>query len=238
MNTLVIGDIHCPADHPGYLAFCQHLQEQYRCDDVVFIGDVVDHHAVSFHAANPECPGPKDEFELAYQQVGKWYNAFPTARVCIGNHDERIMRLAESVNIPAKYLRNYSEVWETPGWQWDYEFTDDKLDIYYFHGTGNGGIHPAYNAAKKMLMSVVMGHLHSAGGVKWLVNPNRRIFALDTGCGIDPKAMQFAYGKHLKTRPVLSAAVIVDGDPLHRVMPCSRGEAFHRSRFTKKRRRA
>lgn len=225
----VVGDIHAPVTHPGYLKFNKDLNKEWEVTDVVLIGDVVDLHSVSFHAHHPDVPGPKDEFELAYQEVQKWYKSFPKAKVCIGNHDARIVRLAETVNIPSKYLRNYAEIWDTPGWEWKHEHQID--DIHFFHGTGQGGIHPAFNAAKKMLMSVVMGHVHSAAGIKWLANPNRRIFAMDVGCGVDDRAVAFAYGKHNLTRSVLASGIIRYGIPYHEIMPIGPGEKYHRSRF-------
>lgn len=227
--VLAIGDPHNPVCHPGYLPFCRDLQKRFKCDKVVIIGDVVDNQAISFHTKNPQCPGPDDEYILAKREIRKWCRAFPEAVVTIGNHDERAIRLAETVDIPAKFLRSYNDTWKTPGWEW----VPDKIidDVYYFHGTMNGGTHPAWIAAGKMLMSVVMGHNHSRSGIQWRANPRKRIFALDTGCGIDVDAFQFAYGKHIKERPVLSAAVIIDGVPDHHIMPCSTREKYHRSRF-------
>lgn len=230
-RVLVIGDIHEPCSHPGYLPFVRDLQRKHKTDKVVFIGDVVDWTAVSFHAHNPECPGPKDEYLLAAEKVKKWNKAFPVAKVCIGNHDERLLRLAETVNIPAYFLRDYGDIWKTPKWDWAGEHVMD--DVYYFHGTGNSGMHPAFNAMKKMLMSTVMGHCHTAAGVKWAANPNRRIFGLDTGCGIDDKAAAFAYGRHFKARSILSAAVVLDGLPYHEVMPCGPGEKYHKRKWLK-----
>jgi len=228
-RVLVIGDQHEPVAHPGYIKFCQDLYERWDCNKVMFIGDIVDWHGVSFHAHHPECPGPKDEYELAYKKIKRWVKSFPTAQVCIGNHDERVVRLAESVNIPARFIRSYAETWNTPGWKWSYEHIID--DVFYFHGVGNTGIHPAFNAAKTRLMSVVMGHCHTASGIKWLANPSRRIFAMDTGCGINVDAYQFAYGRHARQRPVLSAGVVLDGLPYHEIMPCGRKERYHKRRF-------
>ncbi len=224
-KVLCIGDIHEPVSRKHYLEFCQDLYEEWGCDTVVFIGDIADWHAVSFHAHHPECPGPVDEYELAYEQIQKWYIAFPKAYIAIGNHDERIIRLAESVNIPKKFLRNFNEVWNTPEWDWDYQHIID--DVYYFHGTGNGGLYPAPNAAKKMLMSVVMGHCHTAAGIKWLASPQRRIFGLDVGCGIDDKAWAFAYGRHQIKRSIISAAVVLDGIPYHEIMPIGKNERYY-----------
>ena len=49
-RVLAIGDLHEPATHPGYLDFCLDLYEVWDCDTVVFLGDIVDHHNISFHA--------------------------------------------------------------------------------------------------------------------------------------------------------------------------------------------
>ena len=229
-RVLCIPDLHEPCSRPGALEFCKDLRKQYKTDTTVFIGDVTDWHSISFHAHHPEMPGPKDEFELAFNCLKKWHKAFPKSTVCLGNHDRRIVRLAESVNIPSRFIRGYGEVWETKGWDWIHEIIID--DVLYSHGEGTGSsMYPAYNKMKKMGMSCVLGHFHSAGGVKWLVNPLRRMFGLDTGCLINDKAMAFAYGKFAVTRSVLSAAVIIDGVPQHIVMPCGKGERYHDSRF-------
>lgn len=235
MRVLAVGDIHAPATHPGYPQFCKDLYVKWDCDTVVFIGDVIDFQAISFHANNPNCPGADDEYVLARQQIQAWKRTFPVANVCIGNHDERVLRLAESVNIPARFIRDYSETWGTPGWNWKHEHILDG--VYYFHGTGQGGVHPAWCASGKLLMPVVMGHCHSRSGVKWRANPMRRIFSVDVGSGIDVDAYQFAYGKHQKERPILSAAVILDGVPYHEIMPCGRKERYHKSRFQLKKKR-
>ncbi len=234
-KVLAIGDPHEPVCHPGYRAFCRDLYEKYDCNKVVIIGDICDHHAISFHAANPMCPGPHDEYKLTRQKMQQWYRDFPGAIVTLGNHDTRVLRLAESVKIPAHYLRDFNDdaVWGTKTWKWLEDVVID--DVYYFHGTGRSGLHPAYNAMKDNLMSTVMGHCHSAAGVKWRANPTRRTFGMDTGCGIDVDAYQFAYGVHMPSRPILSAGVVLDGIPYHFIMPCGKRERYHRSRFGKRR---
>ncbi len=228
-RVLAIGDPHEPVSHPGYKAFCQDLYESWDCNKVVIIGDIADHHAISFHAANPECPGPSDEADLISEAIAKWYNLFPHAKVCIGNHDARVLRLAESANIPSRYLRNYKEAWNTPKWEWDYEFVIDK--VLYMHGTGAGGIHPAWNMITKKMKSVVLGHCHSKAGVKWMSTGDERFFGMDTGCGIDVRAWQFAYGSNCPVRPFLAAGVVIDGHPYSEAMPCGSKEKYHRSRF-------
>jgi metallophosphoesterase superfamily enzyme len=205
------------------------LRNKYKTTKTVIIGDICDHQAISFHAANPMCPGPIDEYELIKARIKPWHRAFQGAYVTIGNHDRRVLRLAESVNIPAKYIRDYNDTWGTPTWKWvDKTIIDD---VYYFHGEGRSGKTPAFNSMMDEGMSVVMGHCHAASGVKWRTAPIHRQFGMDTGCGIDVDAYQMAYGKHFRQRPVLSAGVILDGDPVHHIMPCGPGEKFHKSRF-------
>lgn len=225
MRILCVGDLHEPATHPRYLKFCKDLYKLYKCNAVVFIGDIVDWHAVSFHPKEPACPGPVDEYTQTRRQVQKWYRAFPNARVCIGNHDERPERLAKSVSIPTACLVSFKALWGTKKWNWDYEHIIDN--VCYFHGEGFSGIHPAWHALNGKLMSVVMGHCHSRSGVKWLCTPTQRIFGMDVGTGIDSKAWQFVYGKHLKYRPILSAGVVLNGTPTHIIMPCAKGEKYN-----------
>jgi hypothetical protein len=196
----------------------------------MFMGDIVDWHAISFHAKEPSCPGPSDEYELAKEQVSVWSKAFPTASVCIGNHDERPSRLAKTVNIPDFMLKPYPELWNTPNWIWDFRYNIDGVN--YRHGTGiSGGIHPAWNLMNRIHQSVVIGHLHARAGIKYSMNDKMRLFAMDTGCGIDEKAWQFAYGRDTADRPAIAVGVVIDGIPHLEPMPIGIGEAYHDSRF-------
>jgi len=231
-KILVIPDLHEPCSRVGALEFCKDLRDKYKTDRTLFIGDLCDFHSISFHTHHPEMPGPKDEYDMAKVCIQKWYKAFPKAGVVLGNHDRRVLRLAESVNIPKQFLRDYKDIWGTPDWNWQDEFILE--DVYYAHGDGAGsGLYPAYNMVRKMGMSCVLGHHHSCGGVKWLVNPLRRMFGLDTGSLIDDKSLAFAYGFKQTLRSVLSAAVVIDGIPHHIVLPCGAGEKYHDSKFTK-----
>jgi predicted phosphodiesterase len=235
MRTLYIGDIHAPVTHPGYLKFNEHLADKHQVKRVCLIGDVLDHHAISFHASNPACPGPNDEYELSLACIARWHDAFPEADVCVGNHDARTYRLAETHGIGPQYLRDYADIWETPGWTWRDEFQHEG--VLALHGTGRGGEHPAYNAMKRNHQSVVLGHTHHAGGVKWSAHRGGRLFGMDTGCGVDVEAAAMAYGKNFDRKPLLGSGVVIDGVPYHEPMPCSRGEKFHRSRMPKNPRR-
>lgn len=229
MRVLVIGDIHEPVSHPAYLQFCKDLKKKYRCNQVVFIGDLADWHAISHWVKEPNCPGPKDEYELAKEKIQQWYKAFPKALVCIGNHDERPERLAKSVAIPSEFLKSYNNLWGTKTWTWAYDFILEG--VYYMHGTGFKGVHPAWTAMSKTLMPTVMGHCHKNAGISWKATPSKRIFALDVGCGIDVKAWQFVYGRHYQDRPILGAGVVLDGIPYHEIMPIGDGEKYAKENY-------
>jgi len=229
MNIGIIGDTHEPVSRAGYLDFCSDTFEKYHVDWIVHIGDLVDWHGVSFHAKQPQCPGMADEYELAYEAVQRWRERFPNVKWCIGNHDERPARLALSVGMAEFCLKPYNELWGVPGWEMDFEFELDET--IFMHGTGRGGIHPAWNAMNKKKMSVVMGHCHTRAGMKWSTNFKKRYFCLDTGCGINDREFQFAYGKNTEERPVLSCAVVEDGQPHSIAMKCGMGEKYHDSNF-------
>jgi len=218
-RVMVIPDIHLPVAHEMALDFCVDVYNKYSCDTVVFIGDIVDHHAISFHTKNPNCPSAAYEYDMVREELNEWRDTFPDATVTIGNHDNRPQRLAEDIGVPDVYLRDLAEVWETPGWNWVYSTVID--DAYYFHGMG-GGKTPAINKANTMGMSVVMGHVHSVSGVHWGAGPTRRWFGMDVGCLINNEAWQFAYGKHMTKKPILSCGVVIDGIPYHEIMPCEK----------------
>ena len=230
-RVLVIGDVHEPATHPGYLAFCQHLAEKWDTERTVFIGDILDMHAISFHDKHPDAPGAGGEADICFERIKRWHSAFSPASVCIGNHDERVYRLSSSVSIPPRFIRNFADVWGTPKWKWVRDVFIDK--VQYIHGTGFGGMTPALNAAKKSMNSVVCGHVHSAAGVHWACGGSKslRVFGMDCGSGVDIQHVGMQYGRNLVSKPMLSAGVVIDGYPYHEPMPCGRGEAFHRSKF-------
>ena len=234
MKVGIIGDTHLPAVHPAYLDFCTDVFAAWGVEKVIHIGDVVDWHSISFHDKHPDLPSAKDEWHLVQKFLEPWKKRFPKVSVCIGNHDARVTRLAESASIPAEFLKPYPEIWGTPGWDWEDQYVIDN--VLYIHGNRRSGLNPALNMVKKGTgMSVVMGHCHTVCGVHWQFGPKSRWFGLDTGCGADQKSpvMRYAHDRDIKW--ALSCGVVIDGHPYSEVMPCDRGEPYHRSKFQKKR---
>lgn len=224
-RVLIIGDTHVPFVRSNYLQFCKDIYKKYKCDTVVHIGDVCDSHSISFHEHNPELPNALDEYKQAFEVVKEWKAVFPKVLVTIGNHDSRIIRVANSVNIPQQLVKTYKEIWGTKDWNWQWEFIIDEVRYVHGHGSG-GGLYPAYSTMRKTAMSTVMGHYHSAAGLKWLVNPNTRLFGMDVGTGVNDKAMAFAYSQFNNIRSVISCGVVIDGLPFLEICPCSKGEKY------------
>jgi predicted phosphodiesterase len=217
-RVLVIGDLHLPAERSDYLDFCRDLRKKYKTNKVVFIGDVLDHHAISFHERHPEADAAVAEYHRSMEKLKNWKKAFPEAVVCIGNHDERVNRLAASSGIPAMYLRTYEEVFGTPNWNWAFEHVID--DVVYQHGVGcRSGVAPAFTLAKGLMCNVVCGHVHSAGGINWAVGPREnKIFGFNVPCGVDKTHILMYYSRNHIKKPVNGAGVILDGRPYMEIM--------------------
>ncbi len=227
------GDPHFPFVHPLYFEFCCDTFSKWRVDQYHHAGDIVDHHALSFHEHDPNGHSAGDEFKLAKTGVKRWHRRFP-GTVSIGNHDLRNYRTARRAGLPDVYLRPYAEVWETPNWKWRDDFIIDG--VLYEHGIGSSGKTGALNRAMQKRCSLVIGHIHAWAGVDWHANPFNRIFALNVGCGIDCDAYAAAYGKPFATRPVLGCGIVIDGvEPHFIAMPCGRWERYHKSRAGKRR---
>jgi predicted phosphodiesterase len=227
MRIGVIGDTHLPFVHPNYLKFCRDTFKAWSVEHVIHIGDVVDNAALSFYEHNPDGPSAGDELEAARESVKPWYKQWPEMDVCIGNHCCRFMRVAHKAGIPAAYLRDYGDVYNTPRWNWSLSHTYDG--VLYEHGTGMSGKYAALNAAIQKRTSLVIGHLHTFSGVTYHVNDTSRIFGAQVGSGVDVKALVFEYQKNFPIRPVLSCAIIIDGSlAVVEPMPIGDGEEYER----------
>lgn len=231
-----IGDTHIPHVHPLYMEFCLETFDREGVDRTVHIGDVCDFHAISFHEHDPDGDSAGAEALAAFPVVQEWYSAFPRAKVCIGNHDERIARAAKKIGLSRLFIKDLSDVWKTKKWDWDTHFIIDG--VLYVHGTGSSGKDAAINLAIQRRMSAVQGHTHIFAGVKFHANDNSIIFGMNTGCGIDRRSWAFNYGRDFVNKPVLGCGVVKHGaQPIFFPMPCAAGERFHSSRAGKSRNR-
>lgn len=211
-RILVVGDLHEPFCLDGYLAFCQDVYAKWNCNQVIFIGDIIDNHYSSYHESDPNGMGGGDELELAVKKVAKWAEAFPKADVLIGNHDRIIMRKAFSSAIPREWIKDYNEVLGTK-WNWVESIVYD--DVLYEHGEGG----QAKTKAKNNMMSSVCGHTHTQAYVEWFVGKKYRVFGMQVGCGVDASTYAAAYAKNFKKQAIGCGVVLGGHTAINVLMP-------------------
>tara|TARA_R110000851_G_scaffold300252_1_gene456356 strand:+ start:375 stop:1094 length:720 start_codon:yes stop_codon:yes gene_type:complete len=210
-RILVIGDLHEPFCLDGYFEFCKETYANYNCNRVVFIGDVIDAHASSYHEQDPDGMGGGDELTLAIKKLKKWHKEFPNAKIMIGNHDRIAYRKAFSGGIPKRWMKPFEEVLETPTWSYLESIEIDN--VLYEHGEGG----QAQTKAKNNMMSSVCGHTHTEAYVKWLVGKKFKVFGMQVGCGVDSTAYATAYAKNFK-KQAIGVGVVVGGHTAFNVL--------------------
>lgn len=203
-TVLAIGDLHEPFCLPKYLRFTKNVDRKEQCNQVVFIGDQIDNHYSSYHETDPDGYSAGEELDRAIKRIKKWYNAYPEAYVCIGNHDRLVHRKAFTAGISKRWIRDYSEVLETPGWKFVESVEIDG--VMYCHGDGK----QAKMRASKDMISVVQGHYHTEAYVHYHTGKKCKVFGMQIGCGIDKNTYAMAYGKHFP-HPSIGCGVIKHG---------------------------
>jgi hypothetical protein len=211
-RILVVGDLHCPFELDGYFEFCVEQYENFNCNHVVFIGDILDNHYSSYHETDPNALGGSYELNEAIKHVAKWAEAFPVADVIIGNHDRLIMRKAFSSSVPKEWIKDYNEVLGT-SWHWRDRVEYDG--VQYVHGEGG----TARNKAKNDMQSTVQGHIHTQAYCEWMVGNNFKIFGMQVGCGIDRDSYAAAYAKHFKKQAIGCGVVLGGHTAINCLMP-------------------
>lgn len=211
-SILVIGDLHAPYMHKDAVRFLSALKAKYRPDTVVFMGDEVDSHAMSFYKSNPDLDSAGPELEKAIKTLQPLYKMFPNATVIESNHGSMLYRRGLDAGIPSAMLKGYREVLKAPmGWVWKYDLTlETPLGPVYFHHGKSSSIE---NLSKNMAMSAVQGHYHSKFYISYWSSPKGLYFDSNAGCLIDKGSMAFAYDRVNLPRPILGAMVIINGVP-------------------------
>jgi UDP-2,3-diacylglucosamine pyrophosphatase LpxH len=211
-RILVIGDLHCPFELDGYFEFCLDTYDRFACNQVIFIGDLIDSHATSRWESDPNGMSPKTELEQAIADLQKWREAFPVADVIVGNHDRVVMRRAFSSSIPSMWIKSFNEVLGT-SWNWSERMEYDG--VQYVHGEGG----TARTKAKNDLQSTVQGHIHTQAYVEWMVGNRTKLFSMQVGCGLDRETYAAAYAKHYKKQAIGCGVVIGGHTAINCLMP-------------------
>ena len=204
-KVLVIGDLHTPFEHKGYLNFCKQIYKKYNCDKVVFIGDIIDNHVGSFHDTDVDGHSGGKELMLAKKSIADYHREFPNSLVCLGNHDILPNRKAFSSGVSKHWIKPIGEVLITPTWTYADHFIIDG--VKYTHGTGR----QSRQRSQQDMISNVQGHFHAQSYIENYVGADgTRRFAMQIGCGINVEEYAFAYGKNF-AKPHLNCGVVIDG---------------------------
>jgi hypothetical protein len=201
-NVMVIGDLHEPFTLEGYREFCYEQYKRYKITHVIFIGDIIDGHAWSFHEHDPDGMSAGEELHFAKEHIAQWAKAFPIADVIWGNHDLLFMRKAFSSGLPREMIMSFQDAFGTPGWHFTERAQYD--DVQYIHGLGG----TARLRCKKDLMSTVQGHMHPQAYTEWFVGQHYRIFSMQVGCGVDRHSYAMAYAKD-HPKPAIGVGIIL-----------------------------
>ena len=79
-SVLVISDIHAPYQHPDAIDFLKALKKKHKPDRVIFTGDELDYHAMSFHDSDPDLPSAAMELERGQAVLRELEALFPPSR--------------------------------------------------------------------------------------------------------------------------------------------------------------
>ena len=212
MRVGIIGDTHIPFELDGYMEFCKETFDQWGVNKVVHIGDLVDHHALSFHEQEPTLKNANGEEEDARIQLQPWYDMFPDLILILGNHDKIPARQLKKIGMDAEvWMRPLREVYSFPkGWEVEDEVEIDG--VLYHHGDTSVGVNGFRNDAKARMVSTVSGHCHGNAGVSATASHHRLVWGMAVGCGVDNTNMAYVYGKHFKNKPIISCGIVIEGE--------------------------
>jgi len=209
----IIGDSHLPYEKEGYLEFCQEQFELWDCDTIVHIGDLIDHHALSFHDSEPTLQGGHGEMLDARERLQPWVEAFPELIMCFGNHDKIPARQLTKIGMAAEvWMKPLAEIYELPD-SWTLVNNVVIDDILYHHGETAGGVNGFRKDSMERMRSTVTGHNHSNFGISYTATNDELVFGMAVGCGVDNDAMAFAYGRGFAKKPIVGCGVVIEGQP-------------------------
>jgi len=211
MRVGIIGDTHEPYTLVGYREFCKATFDDWECDTIIHIGDLVDHHALSFHDSEPTLMGANGELIDARERLKPWYDTFPDVKICNGNHDLIPARQLKKIGMDAEvWMRPLEEIYEMPK-GWSLIDTIEIDGVLYHHGYTANGVNGFRNDSIKRMCRTVSGHAHGNAGVSATASNHRLVWGMAVGCGVDVESMAMAYGRHFLQKPIIACGIVIDG---------------------------
>lgn len=212
--VLCISDLHVPFHHESTIRFLREIKKALKPDKIIFSGDEIDGHFMSFHEKDPDIQfSPSSELATSIEYLKEFYNLFPDADIMESNHGSLVYRRAKYAGLPRHVLKSYNEILEAPnGWRWHDELVEtlsDKSKCLFTHGRSANSL----NFGMSQGMHVVQGHFHSKFDIQYWANSTDLYWAMTIGCLINRKEMAFNYGKLIVKKPIVGVGVILDGHP-------------------------
>ena len=214
---IVISDPHFPYNHPDIIDFLTAISKKYggkaKRVAIVFLGDEIDWHSISFHEKNPELFNPSDELKTAINRMQPLFKLFPEAWVIESNHGSLVYRKQKFHGLPREVFRSYRDILEAPrGWKWVPDLilkTSNGSQVYFHHGKTSDSV----KLSQAMAMNAVQGHFHEKFKVEYWANPNGLFWGMNCGCLIEDSSLAYSYNKTNLKRPLIGTGIIVQGHP-------------------------
>ena len=209
-RILVVPDVHAPFQRKSFISDLRKLVKKFKPTTIVFMGDIIDSHAVSRHQPEADAPSATEEFTAAKKiisKIAKITKRIPV-KICLGNHDSRLLKLAGTVKIPSMCLKSLKEIFEMPK-KWSIKHEHIVSGILFVHGRS---AIPG-KTARSYGMSTVEGHFHSKLELTYHVSPRRTLWSAYAGSAADDNAIAMTYAKNSLNRSVYGYIVIVRGVP-------------------------
>lgn len=215
-NNIILcyGDLHLPYHDKGAFDFLAQVNDYYKPDRVIDMGDLADQYNFSRYPKDPTALSTTDELRLLRKGVKTLISLFPKLDLLTSNHCERLYSKATISGIPRELILPYKDILGAPdNWRWHKEMTltvdKTRQKIYFVHERGSNVL----ALAKSIAMNTVMGHVHSGMGIQYFANPIRTMFAAQNPCLASDEGPSFSYNKHNIYRPLRGCIVIIDGVP-------------------------
>lgn len=208
-NLLIIGDLHCPFQHPDAFKFIDAVSSKYKTGRTILLGDEIEGHTISFHEKDPDIPfSASSELESAISALKTLFERFDRADVLESNHGSLIFRRGKFAGLPRSVFKSWKDILGAPaGWNWHHELIADG--ILFHHGFCSN----ALTASKIRGCSVIQGHYHSRASVDYWIG-QIPLFGAFAGCLIDHESLAQNWAKNNLLRPALGLIVIENGNPV------------------------
>ena len=128
-NYLIISDLHIPYHHRDAFSFLESVSEYYDCKVILNVGDMIDHHAGSYHESEPDALSPEEEYYQSMEYCNELQDIFPSMIITEGNHDKIPQRKLKTCGLPASMVYDYNKLYKLDAkWKW--------VDKYTFNSNG------------------------------------------------------------------------------------------------------